>query len=63
LVEDDRRQNLLVNAGFRLLRFTAADIRNQPDVVESQVRSALGARPRSPSRPGSSVPRPRNPGR
>jgi very-short-patch-repair endonuclease len=63
LVEDDRRQNLLVNAGFRLLRFTAADIRNQPDVVESHVRSALSARPRSPSRPGSSAPRPRNPGR
>jgi very-short-patch-repair endonuclease len=63
LVEDDRRQNLLVNAGFRLLRFTAADIRNQPAVVESQVRSALSAPPRSPSRPGSSTPRPRNPGR
>jgi very-short-patch-repair endonuclease len=60
LVEDDRRQNLLVNAGFRLLRFTATDIHNQPDVVESQVRSA---RPRSPFRPGSSAPRPRNPGR
>jgi very-short-patch-repair endonuclease len=53
----------LLSAGFRLLRFTATDIHNQPDVVESQVRSALGARPRSPSRPGSSVPRPRNPGR
>src|SRR5258708_31109455 len=63
LVEDDRRQNLLLNAGFRLLRFTAADIHNQPDDVESQVRSALSARPRSPSRPGSSTPRPRNPGR
>jgi very-short-patch-repair endonuclease len=63
LVEDDRRQNLLVNAGFRLLRFTAPDIRNQPDVVEAQVRSALSVRPRSPSRPGSSAPRPRNPGR
>jgi very-short-patch-repair endonuclease len=45
LVEDDRRQNLLVNAGFRLLRFTASDIHNHPDVVEAQVRSALnGAR-------------------
>ena len=41
LVEDDRRQNLLLNAGFRLLRFTAADIYNHPDVVEAQVRSAL----------------------
>lgn len=42
LVEDDRRQNLIVNAGFRLLRFTAADIRNRPDVVAAQVRGALG---------------------
>jgi Protein of unknown function (DUF559) len=42
LVEDDRRQNLLVNAGYRLLRFTAADIHGRPDVVVSQVRAALG---------------------
>jgi very-short-patch-repair endonuclease len=41
LVEDDRRQNLLVNAGFRLLRFTAADIYQRPDVVVEQVRAAL----------------------
>src|SRR5713101_6816784 len=41
LVEDDRRQNLLINAGFRLLRFTAADIHRQPDVVVAQVRGAL----------------------
>jgi very-short-patch-repair endonuclease len=42
LVEDDRRQNLLINAGFRLLRFTAADIYTRPNVVEAQVRGALG---------------------
>ncbi len=42
LIEDDRRQNLIVNAGFRLLRFTAADIHNRPDVVAAQVRGALG---------------------
>ena len=41
LVEDNRRQNLLVSAGFRLLRFTASDIHNEPDVVVAQVRSAL----------------------
>jgi very-short-patch-repair endonuclease len=41
LVADNRRQNLLLNAGFRLLRFTASDIYNQPDLVEAQVRSAL----------------------
>ena len=47
LVEDDRRQNLLMNAGYRLLRFTAADIHNRPDVLVAQVRSALeGHRPR-----------------
>jgi very-short-patch-repair endonuclease len=44
---EDRRQNLLIqcrlspNAGFRLLRFTAADIYRQPDVVVAQVRAAL----------------------
>ena len=43
LVEDDRRQNLLINAGFRLLRFTAADIHARPDVVVAQVRAALSA--------------------
>lgn len=42
LVEDDRRQNLLINAGFRVLRFTAADIHRRPEVVEAQVRGALG---------------------
>jgi very-short-patch-repair endonuclease len=41
LVEDNRRQNLILNAGFRMLRFTAADIRDQPDIVVARVRSAL----------------------
>ncbi len=41
LVEDDRRQNLLINAGFRLLRFTATDVYNRPEVVEGQVCGAL----------------------
>jgi hypothetical protein len=40
-VEDDRRQNLLINAGFRLLRFTATDVHNRADVIETQVRGAL----------------------
>ena len=44
LVEDNRRQNLLINAGFRLLRFTAADIYNRPGVVFAQVREAQRAR-------------------
>jgi hypothetical protein len=41
LVDDDRRQNLLVNAGFRLLRFTASDVYTRPWVVVDQVRDAL----------------------
>ena len=45
LVEDNRRQNRLMNAGFHLLRFTAADIHGHPDIVVAQVRGALGAAP------------------
>jgi very-short-patch-repair endonuclease len=41
LVEDNRRQNLLMSAGFRLLRFTVADIRGTPATVVEQVRAAL----------------------
>lgn len=40
LVADDRRQNLILNAGFRLLRFTASDLA-RPETVVSQVRLAL----------------------
>ena len=42
LIDDDRRQNLLVNAGYRLLRFTVADVQGRPDAVVAQVRAALG---------------------
>jgi very-short-patch-repair endonuclease len=45
LVEDDRRQNLLMNAGFRLLRFTATDVYNRPEVIQAQVHGALISRP------------------
>lgn len=45
LVEDNRRQNLLLNAGFRILRFTAADIRGTPTTVVDQVRAALRSTP------------------
>src|SRR5438067_1911360 len=41
LVADDRRQNLLINAGFRVLRFTAIDVHQRADVVVGQVRAAL----------------------
>ena len=43
LVGDDRRQNLLIGAGFRVLRFTSADIYQRRDVIEAQVRAALVA--------------------
>jgi very-short-patch-repair endonuclease len=48
LVEDNRRQNVLVNSGYRLLRFTATDVYDHPDVVLAQVRAQLGGsyRPR-----------------
>lgn len=42
LVADNRRQNRLLAAGYRLLRFTAADVYNRPNAVVKQVRSALG---------------------
>jgi len=47
LVEDNRRQNALVNAGHRLLRFTAGDIHDRANVVVAQVGAALKATARS----------------
>jgi Protein of unknown function (DUF559) len=41
LADDDRRQNLLVNAGYRMLRFTAGDVHQRPELIEAQVRQAL----------------------
>jgi len=41
LVEDNRRQNHLLLAGVRLLRFTGADVLRRPDSVVTQVRNAL----------------------
>jgi very-short-patch-repair endonuclease len=43
LAEDNRRQNLLIKAGFTLLRFTASDL-ERPNLVASQVRSLLQKR-------------------
>lgn len=45
LVGDMRRQNALFNAGYHLLRFTAADLR-LPGLVASQVRQARARLPR-----------------
>ena len=41
LAEDNRRQNKLLNAGVRLLRFTAADVLRNPDRVVHEVRTML----------------------
>lgn len=41
LVADNRRQNRLLEAGYRLLRFTAGDILNSPGAVIGLVSRAL----------------------
>jgi very-short-patch-repair endonuclease len=41
LTGDNRRQNRLVDSGYRLLRFTAADVLSAPDSVVTLVRRAL----------------------
>ena len=38
LPKDNRRQNAIINAGFRVLRFTSAD---KPDAITALVRAAL----------------------
>lgn len=43
LASDDRRQNRLLRAGVRLLRFTAHDVLRDPDSVVNQVRGMLYA--------------------
>jgi hypothetical protein len=45
---DLRRQNELIIAGVRLLRFTSWMVRNQPGVVATQLRAALEAAGWSP---------------
>ena len=41
MTADHRRQNRLINAGYRLLRFTAADVLSTPDSLVLLVRQAL----------------------
>jgi hypothetical protein len=41
LTGDNRRQNRMVDAGYRLLRFTAADVLSAPDSVVTLVRRTL----------------------
>ena len=52
MVEDNRRQNLLVNAGYSVLRFTASDIYARPETIVAQVSAAVApsARPRAAAR-------------
>ena len=45
LIQDARRQNALVNAGYHVLRFTVADVQ-MTGAVASQVRRARLALPR-----------------
>ncbi|HET9781600.1 MAG TPA: DUF559 domain-containing protein [Candidatus Dormibacteraeota bacterium] len=45
LVSDNRRQNLLVGAGYSVLRFTSADVNGRADAIVTQVRSALASKP------------------
>ncbi|HET9410810.1 MAG TPA: DUF559 domain-containing protein [Candidatus Dormibacteraeota bacterium] len=44
LAADNRRQNRLINAGYRLLRFMAGDVLDSPASVVSIVRRALALR-------------------
>ena len=41
LVDDDRRQNALVEAGYKLLRYTAPDVYQRSELIVTQVRKAL----------------------
>lgn len=44
LVADNRRQNRLLEAGYRLLRFTASDVLHAPAATVAQVERALASR-------------------
>jgi len=41
LAADNRRQNRLIEAGYRILRFTANDVLNSPDSVVALVRRSV----------------------
>jgi hypothetical protein len=57
MVEDLRGQNLLMHAGYRLLRFTSADYYNRPKVIVSLVRDELSGRAAASSTPLAAAPR------
>lgn len=56
LVDDNRRQNGLIGAGLRLLRFTAVDVYDTPDAVVMQVRRGLAEATSPVSLPRSASP-------
>ena len=39
MISDNRRQNQLISSGYRVLRFTGADLRDRPEAVIAQVRA------------------------
>ena len=41
LAAENRRQNLLIDSGFRLLRFTASDVHQRPETIVAHVQRAL----------------------
>jgi very-short-patch-repair endonuclease len=43
LTADNRRQNRLINAGYKLLRFSAADVLSSPNSVVFLVKQAFHA--------------------
>ena len=49
LAEDNRRQNRLLDAGVRLLRFTAGDLFNSPQSVVNLVRTMLAGSAAGPA--------------
>jgi Protein of unknown function (DUF559) len=46
LTSDNRRQNRLIDSGYRILRFTASDVFNSPTSVVALVRRAIRYMPR-----------------
>jgi very-short-patch-repair endonuclease len=43
LAADNRRQNRLIDAGYRILRFTAGDVLGAPAAIVTMVRRALAS--------------------
>jgi len=43
LVKDNRRQNLILGAGYKVRRFSAPDVLERPEIVTAQIRGELAA--------------------